>query len=795
MAGRIAVLPPEVVNRIAAGEVVQRPVSVVKELLENSLDAGASKVVVTFTPPPTLKHESCGKIVVSDNGCGMPPEDLTLAATRHATSKLRSVEDFDTLQSFGFRGEAVASISMVSRLVVTTRTAAAPSGYTMRYVDGKPLPPAKPVPRARPVGTTMAVQDLFYNLRQRRPSRDDFKQILDVCQKYALLCAARGVGVACERTGASMDLNTGSTGLVTTLHTALAADETPEKVRDLQARATKQVIAMVYGASLENHLKHWECRETDEQGESMYECTGWMALPSYGLVSTKKEKPQFILFINNRLVESRPIQRALEDVYAQFAPQKPPFLFLSIQVPPTTVDVNVHPNKRECALLNLDAIIRSLVEHVRQILEDAGQSFSAAERKPAVVKNPYKRRRSDPNENEPTQLSQKALSQASLSQKSIPSSKKVRTSRASQSGALEPFLVRKTPFSQTSTASNGPSSQSSTASSPTHLPSQDGTKSTIESSSATMVEHQPGCPLLEPAANVDLSQPGAFAAVSSQCTCNAPAAPNVGAATAIRLPRQALSKVYKVPPRECEYESVGALRDEVQKQADPDLQIRLRKAYFVGVVNAQRSLVQVEEELVLFHHGEAAKELFYQLVLNHFPGGATVAEVGPIDVYSVIANLMHMEGTMHSSAKCPSKLEISETTRVQAEQAATFLFQKEKTLRECFSIVVEQDAVGRIILKGLPVLLEGYTPSPHALPLFLLRIATEVNWEDEKRCFQGIGTELGRFYASIPTDDHIASHVRHSLFPALTSLLVPQKDLSFEAVTKLSKLYRVFERC
>eukprot|EP00977_Amphora_coffeiformis_P002046 scaffold382_cov154-Amphora_coffeaeformis.AAC.1 len=274
MPGQIALLPKEVVDRIAAGEVVQRPVSVVKELLENCLDAGASKVVITFTPPPTMNHESCGKIVVSDNGSGMPPEDLPLAATRHATSKLRSVQDFDHLQSFGFRGEALASISMVSRLSIITRTRDTASGYTMNYVDGTPTQ-SKPVPRARQVGTTITVSDLFYNLKQRRPSRDDFKQILEVVQKYALLCAARGVGLACEKAGkqSSTDLNT-AMGLVSTLQTAESSSSSSssgqdaEEVKDLKLRATKQVIAM----------------EKDKQGEnSMYTCTGWIVLPSYGL--------------------------------------------------------------------------------------------------------------------------------------------------------------------------------------------------------------------------------------------------------------------------------------------------------------------------------------------------------------------------------------------------------------------------------------------------------------------------------------------------------------------------------
>ena len=143
---------------------------------------------------------------------------------------------------------------------------------------------------------------------------------------------------------------------------------------------------------------------------------------------------------------------------------------------------------------------------------------------------------------------------------------------------------------------------------------------------------------------------------------------------------------------------------------------------------------------------------------------------------------------------------ISETNQVLAEQATACLFQHAEMLRDYFSVIIQKNPENdRVMLTGLPILLEGYAPSPHALPLFLLRLATEVNWTEEKPCFRGICQELGRFNASIPTDDHLASHVQHALFPALSSLLLPSKPFvtqkGFYGVTKLSKLYRVFERC
>lgn len=800
MSRRITLLPQDVVNRIAAGEVVQRPVSVVKELVENSLDAGASKIVVTFTAPPSMKHDSCGSIKVSDDGCGMLPEDLPLATAKHATSKLHSVDDFQTLQTFGFRGEALASISVVSRLNIITRTKDSASGYTMSYIDGKPTQ-SQPFPRARQVGTTVAVNDLFYNLKQRRPSRDDFKAILDVVQKYAMLCASRGVALVCEKVGkqSSTELNT-AIAAVSKLKNAASPD------KDQQSSATKQVITLVCGSSLESHLREFECEEnvaatlsgegasegnttaSATKEEIMYSCRGIVALPSV-IASSKKERPHFILFINQRLVDSKPLQKAMEDVYAQFASQKPPFLFLSIQVPPSTIDVNIHPTKRECALMNLDAIIKSLSEKLRQVLQETGQSFSVADpidRKPAPLRNPYKRpRKSDTNENELSELSQSLSppSQVSLSQKSVPPSKKVRTSLASQSGALEPFLVRRESLSQTQLTQDS----SGTSESDGPQPPPPSTKRT----------HKPGCPFND--TTIDLSQPGAFASISSQCTCNAPLSNNSGAATAIRLPRQALHRPRKIPPNKCHYTSIIALRKSVETKKDDELHNKLRQAYFVGVVSPHRSLVQVGEHLVLLNHSEAAMDLFYQLALNHFPGGAAIAKVGPIDIQSSIAHCIQLEESLQHSDTPPSPLLISEANMGLSEQVALCLIEQAPMLKQYFSIFIRKNEEGRIVLEGLPILLEGYSPSPHALSIFLLRLATEVCWTEEKPCFHNVCEELGRFYASVASDDHLASHVRHTLFPALTSLLVPSsrlaEDHGFTTVTKLSKLYRIFERC
>lgn len=156
----IQILPPQLANQIAAGEVVERPASVVKELVENSLDAGATRIDID------IERGGVKLIRIRDNGCGINKEDLALALARHATSKISSLEDLEAILSMGFRGEALASISSVSRLILTSRTAEQ-NEARQAYAEGRDMA-VTIKPAAHPVGSTLEVLDLFYNTPARR---------------------------------------------------------------------------------------------------------------------------------------------------------------------------------------------------------------------------------------------------------------------------------------------------------------------------------------------------------------------------------------------------------------------------------------------------------------------------------------------------------------------------------------------------------------------------------------------------------------------------------------------------
>jgi DNA mismatch repair protein MLH1 len=205
------------------------------------------------------------------------------------------------------------------------------------------------------------------------------------------------------------------------------------------------------------------------------------------------------------------------------------------------------------------------------------------------------------------------------------------------------------------------------------------------------------------------------------------------------------------------------------------------------------------------HHYELAKHLFYQLALFQF-GGMPLAKLGPggcgcVDIQQAVEQVTQLEDVLFVDDKpfnYDDLLPVSEPNALGARQVTECLLGKANMLEEYFSIAIEQDDQGRAVLTGLPVLLEGYVPSPHGLPLFLLRLATEVDWTEERACFEGICRELGAYYAHLPEDEHLLPHVRHATFPAISALLYPPSKIpagSFQVLTNLTKLYKVFERC
>jgi DNA mismatch repair protein MutL len=299
-------LPASVVNKIAAGEVIERPASVVKELVENALDAGAGRIDVT------VEQGGMALIRVSDDGCGIPPEELELAVASHATSKLATEEDLFRVRTLGFRGEALASIAEVSHLVLRSRPAAAAVGAELAVTGGQL---GRPVPCGGPPGTTVEVRNLFFNTPVRRKFlRSTQTEMGHVAEAFCRLALG-----ACDR------------HFSLTHNRRLLYDLPP--VCDL-----KQRIAALFGEEVVRDLIAVESR--DEQ----VRLWGYVGHPN----QTRANNRMQYLFLNGRHIRDRSLQHALAEAYrGLITTGRYPISFLTFEMPPELVDVNVHPTKLE----------------------------------------------------------------------------------------------------------------------------------------------------------------------------------------------------------------------------------------------------------------------------------------------------------------------------------------------------------------------------------------------------------------------------------------------------------------
>jgi len=317
-------LPDHLINQIAAGEVVERPASIVKELVENSLDAGATRIEVL------LEQGGLERIRVRDDGAGIPAGEFSLALGRHATSKIDSMSDLQTVATMGFRGEALASIASVSRLALTSRVASAAHGATLRHRhDGS----AEASPAPHPVGTTIDVEGLFHNVPARRKfmrtPRTEFARAEGVVRSLAI--AHPHCAFSVTHDGKE------------TFACAVAPDAA---ARD--ARITR-ILGKPFGAA---------ARAIDVAGTGVH-LSGWVADPTF----TRSSPDMQYFYVNRRSVRDKTVSHAVRQAYRDLVyHQRHPAYVLFLDIEPASVDVNVHPGKQEVRFRD-SQLVHGFVRH------------------------------------------------------------------------------------------------------------------------------------------------------------------------------------------------------------------------------------------------------------------------------------------------------------------------------------------------------------------------------------------------------------------------------------------------
>jgi DNA mismatch repair protein MutL len=326
----IRALPPLLVNQIAAGEVVERPASVVKELMENAVDAGSTRLSVTI--------EQGGKelVCVSDDGCGIASDELPLALAPHATSKIATAEDLDAIATMGFRGEALASIASVSRMTIRSRTSASENAAEIAG-EGDQLGPLRPA--SGPVGTTVTVRNLFFNTPARRKflrtDQTETSRITDVVQNLAL--AHPSIAFLYR-----VDGNT--------------------RMEWPPSQSSRERVIAVLGADLAEELLELD---VTDRGMRLW---GMLGTPAIARPTARHQRT----FLNGRLINDRTIAHAIKEAYrGLIEPNRTPTVVLFLQMDPALVDVNVHPAKAEVRFRNQTSVHGAVLSSVRARLREA----------------------------------------------------------------------------------------------------------------------------------------------------------------------------------------------------------------------------------------------------------------------------------------------------------------------------------------------------------------------------------------------------------------------------------------
>jgi DNA mismatch repair protein MutL len=328
---KINILDTETSNQIAAGEVVERPVSVVKELIENAIDAGADRITISIKQ--NLKEDYIQRIEISDNGIGMNKEDLERAFLRHATSKMKKIEDLDSIFTLGFRGEALPSIASVSKVYIKSRSKDNATGYEGKVIDGRMIITGE---IGIPVGTQIIVDDLFYNT----PARKKFLKSASVEQGRITKLISNMI-LSSPQVAFVLKVNNR-----TVLHSSGNG-------------SLQQCVIAVYGADI---LKNLLDVNYQEGGLSI---NGFVSKPPF----SRSNRNYYHFFVNGRLVKSRELSVMFESAYDTLMPERRyPLGIIYIKINPNLIDVNVHPAKTEIRFRKIDQVRDAMSAAVKDAL-------------------------------------------------------------------------------------------------------------------------------------------------------------------------------------------------------------------------------------------------------------------------------------------------------------------------------------------------------------------------------------------------------------------------------------------
>ncbi|KAM3960649.1 DNA mismatch repair ATPase Mlh1 [Aphomia sociella] len=720
--GIIRKLTEEVVNRIAAGEIVQRPSNALKELIENSLDAKSTNIIIT------VKAGGLKYLQIQDNGTGIRSDDLDIVCERFTTSKLCEYEDLKEINTYGFRGEALASISHIAHLTILTKTASGKCAYKASYENGKLKGPIKAC--AGNNGTQITVEDLFYNVIARkkalRSPTEEYTHIMEVVGGYAIHNSH--VGFTLKKFGENTDLKTAVKSTVI------------ENVR------------IIHGNSIARELMEIKL----EDATLKFSLHGYITNVNYS-----HKKGTMLLFINHRLVDSQSIRKAVDSVYATYLPKNAhAFVYLSLELDPRNVDVNVHPTKHEVQFLYEEQII----EKIKSCIESKLLSCNS-------TRVMYTQARL-PGATAVEEIVKKTTDGAKVYANNM-----VRVDADAQK-IDKFFLVTSKP--ETLKPDKDITSAEDRLQN-INVNDENNEETCKEISDIDVLENSL---IYEPNDSNDPKKPDKWKSHTATDQAN----------LSYIDPRESFkTRKFQYERIETRLTSIKELRLEVENNCNNNLREILANLIFIACIDCHKSLIQHSTKLYLCDTTKLTEELFYETILYDFQNFGFIKLSNPLPLEELFVLGLSAQETEWNS-------ELGDMHEM-AQQMTKLLLSKKAMLLEYFSLEVSADGE----LLSLPLLLDGHTPFMGALPTYLVRLVTEVNWNSEKACFDTFSRETAIFYSQPNPDPNSevakSEHWKqeHVIFPAIRrNFLPPTTFVSNGAILQiasLNDLYKVFERC
>nr|XP_050869895.1 DNA mismatch repair protein Mlh1 isoform X2 [Vespula vulgaris] len=817
---KIKKLDEVVVNRIAAGEIIQRPANALKELIENSLDAKATNIQII------VKEGGLKLLQIQDNGTGIKKDDMEIVCERFTTSKLQNFEDLKAISTFGFRGEALASISHIALLTITTKTSDEKCAYRATYIDSKLKESPKPC-----------------------AGNQEFTKITDIIIKYAI--------------------HNPKVGFILKKH-----GETTPQVRTTHNSTKMNNIRILYGNPVARELLEIELEDESYQ----FKMHALITNPNY-----TSKRMIFLLFINNRLVESTPIKKMLEETYTIYLPKKThPFCYISLEINSNNVDVNVHPTKHEVRFLHEDSIIEKVKLALDEKLagDSASRTFYLQARLPKVDVTKETLKEVLPEFEKENSEKQKKIHQRELIRTDSSDQKldkfnftihtAMKIARSNNSERMESSIQTEKMLEleisndiknnvTTDDISIDVKKIDIANNESEHLniitndskPSQSISSEAIASTSNNSVistnninlntyqeevllmsesdsddscnEEQNGInkcndsiaknarkrvyqyfgnkniedlekelPETKPIINIkEQNNDNKMEQYNKRCTED-----NVDCISQTNVTKENKSiqefKSYSINNfrREVKLTSVLKLRKEVEDNCHQGLREILSNLIFVGCIDEVSTLIQSGVNLYICNTKKLAEELFYEIMLYDFANYGVIKFSDPISLYDLAILGLETEEAGWTEEDGP-KEELATSVK-------ELLLEKADMMKEYFSIVIDKKGN----LKSLPILLDKYFPFEGGLPIYILRLSIEVDWTTEQPCFQNICRETARYFSEMNPihNTHDWKYVtEHILYPAIKESLLPPKHFAHDStilqITSLPDLYKVFERC